>query len=67
MDIIDQANQQADLLLQLQLNEAKRTKPGPLPTGACLYCGEDVAPGRRWCDADCCSAWEKEQRNAPKV
>lgn len=45
--------------------EEARRKSGPPPkdaeeTGYCLYCGEPVEKGRRWCDFDCMKSWEKE-------
>lgn len=30
-------------------------------TGFCLYCGEPLKEGMRWCDAECRNAWQKEQ------
>lgn len=63
-DIIDMANDQAELILKHQLADVARARPGPVATGVCLFCGEDVEPGRRWCDGDHRDAWEREQRNA---
>lgn len=39
----------------------KAAQPVAEATGWCLYCGECVPEGRRWCDAQCCAAWELEQ------
>ena len=44
-------------------NDAQRArKPaGPLPMGHCYYCDEPLHDNyRRWCDAECRDAWEKE-------
>ena len=30
-------------------------------TGLCLYCGEDLPEGVRWCNAECRDEWEAEQ------
>lgn len=36
------------------------------PTGQCHWCSESVAPGHKFCDADCRDAWDKDfkQRRA---
>lgn len=39
-----------------------RAPEGPTATGACLCCGEPLADGLRWCDAECRDAWQAEQR-----
>lgn len=41
---------------------SKRQAEGPQAVGYCLECGEPLAAGLRWCDADCRDDWEK--RNA---
>lgn len=56
-DIIDAANDQAELVLSVELSY--RRPNGPKPTGRCLWCGEDVAPDRRWCDSDCRDQFER--------
>jgi hypothetical protein len=38
---------------------ALRRQAGPKPTGECLWCGEPIAPGLRWCDAECRDDWER--------
>lgn len=58
-DIIDDANEAADIFLASALT--KRQDPGPFPTGHCHFCGEAVPPGHRWCDADCRDDWQREQ------
>lgn len=35
-----------------------RRPVGPQSTGECLWCGEPLPDGRRWCDAECRDAWE---------
>lgn len=37
-----------------------RQPEGPSYTGYCAFCGEDLPSPRRWCDADCRDAWERE-------
>jgi len=50
-DDFDRSLEQQELILEAERNHRKPT--GPAPTGWCLWCGEDVAEGKRWCDADC--------------
>ena len=39
-----------------------RQPEGPTPNGHCLWCGETVADGRRWCPGtDCRTAWDRQQ------
>ncbi|GHU08344.1 hypothetical protein AGMMS50225_06810 [Betaproteobacteria bacterium] len=54
MDIVDQT-QARDEKMGLTLTP----KPeAPAATGHCLFCGEPVAPGLRWCDVACRDDWE---------
>jgi hypothetical protein len=39
-----------------------RKPEAPAATGLCLYCDEDVASPRRWCDTDCRDAWDKRSK-----
>jgi hypothetical protein len=58
-DIIDIANDAADLFLADSLTH--RTKPAEIPKGigVCLECRQDLDTDRRWCDADCRNEWER--------
>jgi hypothetical protein len=58
-DIVDQANEVAELHRQAGIKQ--RRPEGPKATGECLNCGEPVASPRRWCDAACRDEWEKSQ------
>lgn len=62
-DIIDQAN---DLVEQNDTLAVKAIRANLKPeaefTGECLWCAEVVEAPRRWCDADCRDAWEKDRR-----
>ncbi|MDR2092328.1 MAG: DUF2116 family Zn-ribbon domain-containing protein [Azoarcus sp.] len=58
-DIIDLANATAEKIAADALHQRK--PEGPMPTGVCLYCGEPLPDGRRWCDANCRDDWQKEQ------
>lgn len=63
-DDIDRA-QERDLQYQADCELERRyqaAKGGPEATGDCLYCGEPLAVGLRFCDADCRDGWEHEQQ-----
>ena len=32
------------------------------PIGECLWCGEALDNGRRWCNAECRDSWELRRR-----
>lgn len=36
-----------------------RLPEGAAATGVCLWCGEPLGQGLRWCDADCRDEWER--------
>ena len=56
-DIIDNANDQAEMILQMELK--RKREAGPEATGACLACDEVVPEGARWCDGDCRDDYER--------
>lgn len=58
-DPADLATRQEELARISALATSRRPE-GPKPTGKCLACGEPVEPGRRWCDADCLSMYNRE-------
>lgn len=65
-DIADKANELVELSENLALREVRSRKQEATATGFCLLCGEEVEPGRRWCDAEHRDRWEKERkRNGP--
>lgn len=35
---------------------------GPVANGSCHYCGERIPEPMRFCDADCSTGWNEEQR-----
>jgi hypothetical protein len=59
MDIIDQANDQAEAML-----EAQRTyrKPTLKAKGTCHYCDDDLGLGKLFCNTECRDDYEREQR-----
>lgn len=40
---------------------AMRKPEGPAATGFCLNCEEPLEDGRRWCDKDCSTDWQRRQ------
>lgn len=50
---------QAKSELELAAILASRLPEGPAPTGECLFCGEPVCPGRRWCGPECRDDWQR--------
>ena len=58
MDTIDRA--QKDIEVFNSLMHADLHKDAE-ETGYCLWCGEEMEEGRRWCDADCRNRWQRAQ------
>lgn len=61
MDIIDRAQQEMEAYERFR-STYKRIEVEE--TGYCLFCGEPLPKGKRWCDADCRDQWEKERRKS---
>ena len=61
MDTIDRAQKELEAYAELVKRPDPNRKDAEC-TGFCLYCGERLPKGKRWCDADCHTDWEKEQR-----
>lgn len=61
-DEIDATNDRVLLEAELAIKNIRAAKPEAEATGECLHCNELVPEGRRWCDADCRDAWDKDQR-----
>lgn len=57
-DLADLAQLQTE---RLALLPRPAVKSGPEATGFCLYCDEPVAPGLRWCNAECRNDWQAEE------
>lgn len=51
------AIQQMDIDRGLTIRKAE----GPQATGACLFCGEIVGPGQRWCNSECRDDWQADR------
>ena len=63
MDDADRAEERIEQVMDDALAEVRRAQEhGVKATGMCLYCGEQVPPMLRFCDADCRDGWEYEDR-----
>ena len=58
-DEADKANDHTERELALAI-EAARSGQEVSPTGACLFCGEEVGKGLRFCNVDCAADWDRE-------
>jgi hypothetical protein len=60
-DIIDTANDQAQLILDKQIALAKGAKLEIFQndSGKCWECDAPITDKRRWCSVECCKAAEK--------
>ena len=56
-DILDQASELEAMLTRAATLLRKPT--GPVAKGECLYCGEPLDDGLRWCDASCRDEFER--------
>lgn len=67
-DIIDDANNTADLFLRVELQNRKHTAiKAPDGIGVCLNCGADVEGDRRWCDHECRDQWQADQARKQRL
>lgn len=63
MDDADRAEERIEQAMDDALAEVRRAQEhGVKAVGACLFCGELLPPGMRFCDADCRDGWEFETR-----
>lgn len=60
MDNADRAQRDLEILERARRYKRDAQKKKVISTGYCLFCGEPLEAGRRWCDADCRDDWQKE-------
>lgn len=41
----------------------RRPAPALAATGACLFCGDELGDGLRFCDAHCRDDWQRRERS----
>lgn len=58
MDDIDRAGDLIDMVNEQLIKQARDRPLEAEATGECLFCGEDVKPGVRWCSPECRDDWE---------
>ena len=64
-DIIDDANETADLHLQVALRNYKQSgtmQPAAVAQGFCLHCGVELPPPLLWCNAEHRDLWQEHYR-----
>jgi hypothetical protein len=74
-DPYDRASAVSDMYLAIALSEARGPVQAPSATGECLFCGEPLAPGLRWCpvlpdenpEHGCMQSWAREQERKRKA
>lgn len=52
----------ADKEILAMTQHRKESEPEAKPTGKCLWCGDPVDQGKRWCCVSCRDEWDKAQR-----
>lgn len=62
MDTLDKTQQDMEAIEALSWKYKAHDVKDAEETGYCLYCGEPVNEGRRWCCPECRSDWEHEQQ-----
>jgi len=58
-DIADRAQILSEFFLATSLADGDRMLPAAQATGECLWCGERLPDGRRWCDVECRDEWDR--------
>ena len=62
MDVLDKTQHDMEAIEELSWKYKAHDVKEAEETGYCLYCGEPVKEGRRWCDQACMQAWEHERQ-----
>jgi hypothetical protein len=60
MDEADNANAQAEHWERVNRYKSRKPEIQAVACGECLFCGEPLGDGMRWCDAECRDLYEKE-------
>lgn len=60
MDAADEADKIVEFALKIQIENSHKHTVEALATGECLFCGEPLPVGMRWCGVECRDDWERE-------
>jgi len=60
-DIVDTANDHAELILQMSVAQQQRAKR-LVPTGQCFFCEDPTPDNALFCSSGCRDDWEREQQ-----
>lgn len=60
-EMFDQAQELEMLQRDAALAHTRAHAPVIAAKGNCLFCDEPLGALQRWCDAECCRSWEREQ------
>ena len=63
-DIVDMTQEREERLDDARRKFTRAAPQGPVATGFCLWCGEELDPPRRWCNAECRDEWAWWDRHA---
>ena len=61
-DCIDDAQIITEHLIKVAAYQSRRDVPNIEANGFCHTCDEPIELPRRWCDKDCCTAWERKNQ-----
>lgn len=53
MELLDHAQLEIERTLERSIMKLKAQESRYKPTGVCLYCGQPLKDGKRWCDSGC--------------
>ena len=53
MELLDRAQIEIDRTLERSIMNMKAQELQYKAMGVCLYCGQPLKDGKRWCDSDC--------------
>lgn len=61
-DEVDVTQERIEREIEIMRRAIAAMREEAKPIGECLWCGEVLDDGRRWCNAECRDAWELWRR-----
>ena len=61
-DEVDVTQERIDREIEIMRQAIAAMSEETTPIGECLWCGEVLDNGRRWCNTECCYSWELWRR-----